>query len=67
MCSLGGLAGAIVTSPFDVVKTRLQSDLFRYDAPQSGVKETVRAAQGGGRGGVSGGLYQFVDTIILIR
>lgn len=27
--SLGGMCGAIVTSPFDVVKTRLQSDLFR--------------------------------------
>ncbi|KAI0676136.1 mitochondrial carrier [Trametes maxima] len=26
---LGGMCGAIVTSPFDVVKTRLQSDLFR--------------------------------------
>jgi len=27
---LGGMCGAIVTSPFDVVKTRLQSDLFRH-------------------------------------
>ncbi|PCH36432.1 mitochondrial carrier [Wolfiporia cocos MD-104 SS10] len=26
---LGGMCGAIVTSPFDVVKTRLQSDLFQ--------------------------------------
>ncbi|KAI0351348.1 mitochondrial carrier [Trametes cingulata] len=26
---LGGMCGAIVTSPFDVVKTRLQSDLFK--------------------------------------
>ncbi|OBZ73714.1 hypothetical protein A0H81_06436 [Grifola frondosa] len=26
---LGGMCGAIVTSPFDVVKTRLQSSLFR--------------------------------------
>jgi len=26
---VGGMTGAIVTSPFDVVKTRLQSDLFR--------------------------------------
>ena len=26
---MGGMCGAIVTSPFDVVKTRLQSDLFR--------------------------------------
>lgn len=29
MRSVGGMCGAIVTSPFDVVKTRLQSDLFR--------------------------------------
>ncbi|KIK63787.1 hypothetical protein GYMLUDRAFT_40864 [Collybiopsis luxurians FD-317 M1] len=28
---LGGMCGAIVTSPFDVVKTRLQSDLFRHN------------------------------------
>jgi hypothetical protein len=27
--SLGGMCGTVVTSPFDVVKTRLQSDLFR--------------------------------------
>jgi Mitochondrial carrier protein len=26
--SVGGMCGAVVTSPFDVVKTRLQSDLF---------------------------------------
>ncbi|CAH00105.1 Rim2p [Kluyveromyces lactis] len=26
---IGGMAGAIVTCPFDVVKTRLQSDVFR--------------------------------------
>ncbi|KAJ9097824.1 hypothetical protein QFC19_006692 [Naganishia cerealis] len=26
---VGGMTGAIVTSPFDVVKTRLQSDLFK--------------------------------------
>ncbi|EJT96599.1 mitochondrial carrier [Dacryopinax primogenitus] len=27
---LGGMCGAIVTSPFDVVKTRLQSNMFRH-------------------------------------
>ncbi len=32
---LGGMCGAIVTSPFDVVKTRLQSDLFRVSATAS--------------------------------
>lgn len=29
MFRLGAMCGAIVTSPFDVVKTRLQSDLFK--------------------------------------
>ncbi|ORX33966.1 putative mitochondrial carrier protein rim2 [Kockovaella imperatae] len=55
--SLGGMAGAIVTSPFDVVKTRLQSDMFRHQAATS--PTTVKRS--------SGGLYQFVDTILLIR
>lgn len=27
---IGGMAGAIITCPFDVVKTRLQSDVFKY-------------------------------------
>ncbi|KAJ9103957.1 hypothetical protein QFC21_002420 [Naganishia friedmannii] len=34
---VGGMTGAIVTSPFDVVKTRLQSDLFK-DASHPTVK-----------------------------
>ncbi|KAH9930241.1 mitochondrial carrier [Fomitopsis serialis] len=38
---LGAMCGAIVTSPFDVVKTRLQSDLFR-------VKHTSFGLAGGG-------------------
>lgn len=60
---LGGMCGAIVTSPFDVVKTRLQSSLFRenrmsmagvhgaeaYVAPRSNV------------------LYNFIETGHIIR
>ncbi|KAL1406993.1 Pyrimidine nucleotide transporter, mitochondrial [Vanrija albida] len=81
--SLGGMAGAIVTSPFDVVKTRLQSDLFREPARAA----TAAVANGNGngaaavmrheaemvakkvphRGGISGSLWQFVDTMYLIR
>ncbi|KIM21248.1 hypothetical protein M408DRAFT_18444 [Serendipita vermifera MAFF 305830] len=30
---LGGMCGGIVTAPFDVVKTRLQSDMFKAAAP----------------------------------
>ncbi|KLT42967.1 mitochondrial carrier [Cutaneotrichosporon oleaginosum] len=75
--SLGGMAGAIVTSPFDVVKTRLQSDLFKGPHPGS-----VNQASGTGAAGVMrheatmaaqnstmkrGFVWQFVDTIHLIR
>ncbi|WVR04732.1 hypothetical protein IAU60_001743 [Kwoniella sp. DSM 27419] len=59
--SLGGMTGAIVTSPFDVVKTRLQSDLFRHSA------EPSKSSQQSLRSGVRGSLYQFVDTVYLIR
>ncbi|OCF38849.1 solute carrier family 25, member 33/36 [Kwoniella heveanensis CBS 569] len=64
--SLGGMAGAIVTSPFDVVKTRLQSDLFRHSAQP--IKAAAEAAKSTtAKTGVSGTLYQFVDTVYLIR
>ncbi|PPQ80719.1 hypothetical protein CVT25_001839 [Psilocybe cyanescens] len=62
---LGGMCGAIVTSPFDVVKTRLQSDLFRQKHPAIGMV--------GGAGGVIMGaprpnlLYNFVETGYIIR
>ncbi|VDB94660.1 unnamed protein product [Peniophora sp. CBMAI 1063] len=61
---LGGMCGAIVTSPFDVVKTRLQSDLFRQ-------KHVSVAGMGEGAvvlGGRPGGLlYNFVETGYIIR
>ncbi|KAF5316725.1 hypothetical protein D9619_006828 [Psilocybe cf. subviscida] len=61
---LGGCAGAIVTSPFDVVKTRLQSDLFRQ-------KHTVVSVVGQGGSMVmtrpTNLLYHFVETGYIIR
>ncbi|TYJ58616.1 hypothetical protein B9479_000827 [Cryptococcus floricola] len=68
--SLGGMTGAIVTSPFDVVKTRLQSDMFRHSSEESVRKaaEGVAKGQAGkGLGGIGGALYQFVDTVYLIK
>ncbi|KAG6828039.1 hypothetical protein H0H93_015111, partial [Arthromyces matolae] len=64
---LGGMCGAIVTSPFDVVKTRLQSDLFQKTA-------TVGLVSNGGGGAVvvglprsNGLLYNFVETGHILR
>ncbi|OAX36312.1 mitochondrial carrier protein RIM2 [Rhizopogon vinicolor AM-OR11-026] len=61
---LGGLCGAIVTSPFDVVKTRLQSSLFRE-------KHTSVGVIGGGVAALpqrSGGLlWNFVETGHILR
>ncbi|TFL02267.1 mitochondrial carrier [Pterulicium gracile] len=57
----GGMCGAIVTSPFDVVKTRLQSDLFQA--------QHQRSAPGAG-GAVSSArslLYNFVETGHILR
>ncbi|KAJ8519134.1 hypothetical protein ONZ45_g3861 [Pleurotus djamor] len=64
---LGGMCGAIVTSPFDVVKTRLQSSLFRDKHPVVGV-----ATANGSCGLVvgpprSGLLYNFIETGYIIR
>lgn len=53
--SLGGMAGAIVTAPFDVVKTRLQSDLF------------ARVADTSSRTGLRALLWNFVDTGKILR
>lgn len=66
------MCGAIITSPFDVVKTRLQSSLFRHKHATVGVS---MGANGGGSmvmtapniprpGGL---LYNFVETSYIIR
>ncbi|KAA1475481.1 mitochondrial carrier [Dentipellis sp. KUC8613] len=60
---LGGMCGAIITSPFDVVKTRLQSDLF---------KEKHASVSLSGDGAVvvrrpGGLLWHFVETTHIIR
>jgi len=62
------MCGAIVTSPFDVVKTRLQSSLFRQ-------KQAAVGVIGNGCGGSMvmsaprpfGLLYNFVETGYIIR
>ena len=62
--SLGGMCGAIVTSPFDVVKTRLQSDLFRQKHASVGavVGDSVVLVRRPG-----GFLWHFVETTHIIR
>ncbi|KAH9939115.1 mitochondrial carrier [Epithele typhae] len=60
---LGGMCGAIVTSPFDVVKTRLQSDLFRGK-----VASVTIEANGAGTLAVRRNvLWHFVETMHIIR
>ena len=63
---MGGMCGAIVTSPFDVVKTRLQSDLFR--AKHGGSVSVV--VEGNGVAAVAARrnlLWHFVETVHIIR
>jgi solute carrier family 25 protein 33/36 len=61
------MCGAIVTSPFDVVKTRLQSSLFHQKHAAVGV------SMGAGGGVIMGAprsfgmLYTFVETGHIIR
>lgn len=63
------MCGATITSPFDVVKTRLQSDLFRAKHASVG----VIGADGVGGAAVllprrpGGLLYNFVETGHILR
>ncbi|KAG8841228.1 hypothetical protein FRB91_005230, partial [Serendipita sp. 411] len=50
---LGGMCGAVVTAPFDVVKTRLQSNMFK-SAPSVAARS-------------SNPLYHFVETGHILR
>ncbi|TFK75056.1 mitochondrial carrier [Pluteus cervinus] len=63
---LGGMCGAIVTSPFDVVKTRLQSSLFQNHATV-GVINTGGAAVVGMPRQPGGLLWNFVETGWILR
>ena len=58
------MCGAVVTSPFDVVKTRLQSDLFRQKHAGVGalVGDSVVLVRRPG-----GILWHFVETAHIIR
>ena len=60
------MCGAIVTSPFDVVKTRLQSDLFSHKYAAVGVMgNSSNAVMGAPR--MTGLLYNFAETGGIIR
>ncbi|KAJ7140250.1 mitochondrial carrier protein RIM2 [Mycena crocata] len=64
---IGGICGAVVTSPFEVVKIRLQSNLFQN------THTTAIAMQGGADSGVRAPVrrlnvfYNFVETGYILR
>ncbi|KAF9004658.1 mitochondrial carrier protein RIM2 [Cyathus striatus] len=65
---LGGMCGAIVTSPFDVVKTRLQSSLFqKHASSHSSLANVPNGAVVGARPPQVGLLYNFVETSYILR
>ncbi|SPO29536.1 related to RIM2 - Protein of the mitochondrial carrier family (MCF) [Ustilago trichophora] len=72
----GGMCGAIITSPLDVVKTRLQSDLYQKKASSKHGATTAAAAAGfkantNATGGVLQNVrrlaYHFVETGYLLK
>lgn len=64
--SLGGMCGAIVTSPFDVVKTRLQSSLFREKSTSVGLMGSGGSVVVGAPRS-NGLLWNFVETGHILR
>ena len=56
-----------MTSPFDVVKTRLQSDLFRQKHSAVHVMGNSSSVVMGGAPRTTGLLYNFVETGGIIR
>ncbi|KAI0765641.1 mitochondrial carrier [Trametes elegans] len=61
---VGGMCGAIVTSPFDVVKTRLQSDLFKEKVATVSLSGNGVAAMTAPRRNL---LWHFVETGHILR
>merc|ERR1711939_742497 len=69
---VGGMCGAIVTAPFDVVKTRLQSDIYaQRKAATPGTAKAIAGDTAASSTGYLQGtrrlLYHFVETGILLR
>ncbi|SJX64160.1 related to RIM2-Protein of the mitochondrial carrier family (MCF) [Sporisorium reilianum f. sp. reilianum] len=62
----GGMCGAIITSPLDVVKTRLQSDLYRQRSSQKQPASTA-AQKGGILQSTRRLAYHFVETGHLLK
>lgn len=73
--SLGGMAGAIITSPLDVVKTRLQSDMFQKSPALGKQREFALAGMTSSSAptisirptGARGLLWNFVETGHILR
>lgn len=62
----GGMCGAIITSPLDVVKTRLQSDLYRQRSSQKQAVSTA-AQKSGILQSARRLAYHFVETGYLLK
>lgn len=64
---VGGMCGAIITSPLDVVKTRLQSDLYRQRSSQQTSKVAASTNAGGVFQNARRLAYHFVETGYLLK
>lgn len=61
------MCGSIVTAPFDVVKTRLQSDLFKPRSPVPLLSGVTPVLAQPSTGGLRALLWNFVDTGLILR